>query len=1243
MARPASIALAGYFPTPAHLLPSLASLVSFSLPESKAPHALVDPCAGDAAAIIALRNLWFGETRICKSYNAHDAHLFVVELERERFKAANASLPFSNVYTGRWDTVLEADAFHVDIKQSDGASLLFLNPPYDTDPVEGRLEHRFLKRWTQCLMPGDGVLMFVVPHYALAASAGFLACHYTDYRAWRFPDEDFARFRQCVLLARRRSAALPENDLGRKRIERWSEAPESMPRLHPLGSPAFTVSGQHPGLRLDKMPLDIETLVAGFRGWDNSPMFGTDRSVEDLIGARYEVAMPPRPAHIALALSAGMLNGKRLTPNRSDLPPILVKGSFRRGFVVVEEKFNKEGALTGSVQVQRPKLTLHALRLDTLRFLELRPGTLPSGARELNDFNSADLVEAYGESLGQLMRDQFPALHDPSNPQDEMELPVLGRRPFLMQRHLISAGLKLLARGENPIAAAEVGTGKSTVSLSIAGSLAPEHFGRTVAELRRLGFDTRRLRPVRQVLILCPPHLLTSWRDQAAAVLPGHRVQIVEAISDLDRPAEIYLLSRETAKLGHGLRGLGGSPSRARQCPRCGCLVSADPEGLATRRERCGHQRRHPTNPAAALAEELAAILTRPYPFDPTVRSLVVDRNVLKRWLPDTPEGEDGCEVDDGPAPPRDTLGALARAALRLLCGPGRGYHRQPYSLRRAIFYLAGAAEVVPEICREAHERADRLNEQADLALARGLSAYSSEVSGPRQTAGELVTLAQRLESPEESENPPRHPLLDALAELVACGQWEESAPCPEPLFQAVPEPRRYSIARYLLRHRKRLACNPDLLILDEAHEYSNLGSAQQKAAHRLVEIPGVPTIALSGSLMGGYAGSLFANFWAMSRRFRKAFRRTEKGPFVSRYGYRKVFVPAGREGQTEIIGYGARSDREDQRESLEIRQMGEAPGVLPLFILEHLLPVSLIMHKEDLEGELPPCREVPVPIEIGEDDAIGKEMLAEQKRLTGELMRQIKADMYSSYAGKLWGALSTLPSYLDRLTDDLPPFLVKYPDEVGGAIVAEGKLFPASVLTPKERWLMARVRGYLDEGRNVLIFLLHTGKSGLPARYLRLFKEHLGERPVFLDVTKVKAAQREEWLNAQVIEPGRRILITNPKAVQTGLNNLVTFSRAIWVQGVDYDARVVRQANGRVHRIGQTLDVTIEVPYYQGTLQKLALDLVARKISASVQVDGLSIEGALESAGAGEGKDEANQAAIGIGQAIYEAWLGGR
>jgi hypothetical protein len=79
--------------------------------------------------------------------------------------------------------------------------------------------------------------------------------------------------------------------------------------------------------------------------------------------------MPPRPAHIALALAAGMLNGKRLVPNRPGLPPILVKGSLRRDFVIVDRRFDQEGRPTGTVQVQRPKLTLNALRLDTLEFM----------------------------------------------------------------------------------------------------------------------------------------------------------------------------------------------------------------------------------------------------------------------------------------------------------------------------------------------------------------------------------------------------------------------------------------------------------------------------------------------------------------------------------------------------------------------------------------------------------------------------------------------------------------------------------------------------------------------------------------------------------------------------------------------------------------------------------------------------------------------------------------------------------
>src|SRR5205807_9078124 len=96
-------------------------------------------------------------------------------------------------------------------------------------------------------------------------------------------------------------------------------------------------------------------------------------------------------------------------------PPLLIKGSLRREFVTTEERFNREGERVGSVQVQRPRLALHVLRLDTLEFHALRPGTHPSGTTQLADFNTADLVEHYGQSLGRIMREQLPALHDPSN------------------------------------------------------------------------------------------------------------------------------------------------------------------------------------------------------------------------------------------------------------------------------------------------------------------------------------------------------------------------------------------------------------------------------------------------------------------------------------------------------------------------------------------------------------------------------------------------------------------------------------------------------------------------------------------------------------------------------------------------------------------------------------------------------------------------------------------------------------
>lgn len=1226
MARPSSIALAGYFPTPTAVLPSLASLVSFT-PDELSRYVLLDPCAGDAAAIATLRTLW--------NLRPADALIHAIELEAVRAQDHRHHLPGT-------DNSMHCDAFNVDIKPDDGASLLFLNPPYDHDRVHGRLEQRFLERWTSALLPEFGILMFLVPHYALSASAAFLAVNFHNIRAWRLPDPHFDTFKQCILVGQRRLRSLQANALDAKRIERWAADASTLPILSTLDQAPYQARACGAGLGLEEIPLDVRGLVAGFRPWHRATFAGLDRGVSDMVGAKFPVAQPPRPAHIALALSAGTLNGKVLSPNEPGLPPILVKGSFRRFFQPVEQRFDKFGEHVGTIMVQRPKLTLCVLRLDSLEFLDIKAGAIPSGAKDLADFNSADLVEHYGTSLGQLMREQLPALHDPANPGHAMQLPKLARQPLRVQENAIIAGLKLLANGKNPQAVAEVGTGKSTVSLSIVGALSPPHFRRTTAELQRLGFDTSRLKPVRRILILCPPHLLTSWHDQAAAVLPDHSVVTVKSIADLRQDAQIYVLSREVAKLGHGFQGVAGIGSRPAVCPRCGTELTLSSSKQAETRARCSFISRLPSNEEALVAEDLAVALMATHPYDPLVRGLVAHHRILAKALPPPLAGDDSDEPDEADMDPEqpaaapslpspDRLLSVARQLVDLLA---RKASTNNYRLKDAVLSLSQATGLQDEVAQLLHVRAEALLAKAAAALETSDS-YHDAVWIPQRLGEELLALADALRRPVAAQRSPT--LLAVLGSLHELGTWEESEPCGEPLFQATPEPRRYPLARYILRYCKRMF---DILIADEAQDYSNKGSAQQRAAHRLVELPGVPTIALSGTIMGGYAGSLFANMWALSGEFRERFKPWEQQAFITAYGYRKVYVPAGTEDLvSEVVGYGSTTDRAVIREAPIVRQMGQAPGVLPLFILRHLLPEAVIMHKADLDDELPPSSEIPAPITVSKTDKLGQEMLDEFNYLLSELTRRIQADRFSSLAGKLWGAMGKLPSYLDCCTADLQPFVLSYPKEVGGEIVAEGKMFPATWVTPKEQYVLDRVWSALRDGRNVLVFLRHTGSTGLPARYLRLFKEHLGQRAVFLDVRKVKAAQREHWLNEQVIQPGCRILVTNPKAVQTGLNNLVHFSRGLWVEGLDYDARVVRQANGRLHRMGQVRDVEIEVPYYQGTIQKLALDLVARKITASVQVDALSIEGALETAGAGDDEDQANQAAMGMGKAIYDAW----
>ena len=1163
---------------------------------------LLDPCAGDGEAIVTLRDLWVRQWVPDveeRRYYRSSLDIHACELEAERADAL-----------GKWLSSYRDKAHHGDAfllhpgERADRATVLFLNPPYDQDPEHGRLEQRFLARFTELLHPGSGILLFVVPAHALAASADHLARCLLDVRAWRFPREDFEAFGQVVLVARR--AAKPLTDLSSaEEIRRWAKDPALLPELPEVCPEPLTVDltpDPHYSLSLSLEELDVTAALSGFRPLaDEAVGLGDDPAA--LLGAKFQTAVPPKPAHIALALSSGMFNGWPLTANDPHRhPPLLAKGVFEREHLVVSEKTDKEGRVTGIVEIEQPKLRLTVLRLDDMSFHELAAGTVPTGADDVAKWNAADLIECYDGSLARLLGQQFPALHDPTDPEHAIKLPPLARTPYRIQSQAIQASLKLLATRRNPMLVAEVGTGKTTMALSVAAALSPEHYEDTVTELQRVGIPDRPPH-VEKTLAVCPPHLLDTWTEEAAAVVPEWRVQVVKAIEDLGRDAELYVLSRETAKLGHAVEGVGGS------CPKCGALLETRSQANASRRLRCQATLRRPVNRTARRAELLAAILLPAAPDKALLRSLVRSPLLLERY---------GKDAEGRP---------VARNVLESFT----------WSLARELGALAEAQSSTESFQPVgAHDLAQALEPLAsELGVERGIVTLLAEKSrGIPWLEGPIESLRRSVVadvSPEHTA-PSISGLLRTVERLHKEGEWTEEGTCNEPLFQARPHPRRVPLAEIIQRYHRR---DFDLVLLDEAHEYSHAGSAQTKAAHRLSGLPGVSTLVLTGSLMGGYASSLFTNFWHLSPLFRKEFDRTDRSGFIHRYGYRKTL----REPETDEPSSGRRG-RYTDRDVDGRTTLGEAPGVMPTFILRHLLPTSVLVHKDDLDCELPTLTEVPESLEPDPEDEHDEALLAEYKRIEAKVLACVRKDRFSSdRSGRLLGALVELPSYLDRSTDDLPPFEVRYPEALGGELVARARSFPASWKTPKERWLLAELGRQLARGQKVLVFLRHTGTAHLPERLMGLIRE-VTPRVAWLDAGKVPTHKRQGWIDRHVLGKDVQVLLVNPNAVRTGLNNLVSFSTALWYQ-LDWSATTYRQANGRIHRIGQTKPVTVKIPYYAETSQEVAFDLVAKKVGASLQVDGLDLQAALEAAGASSDRTAALATAMSLGQAIYEALTG--
>jgi hypothetical protein len=414
---------------------------------------------------------------------------------------------------------------------------------------------------------------------------------------------------------------------------------------------------------------------------------------------------------------------------------------------------------------------------------------------------------------------------------------------------------------------------------------------------------------------------------------------------------------------------------------------------------------------------------------------------------------------------------------------------------------------------------------------------------------------------------------------------------CNTPLWQADNTRfRRFSVADYI---KKRLNGYFDFFICDEVHELKGGATAQGNAFGTLASACR-KTIALTGTLLGGYASHMFYLNYRLNPQAMLAdgLQYGKEMNFISRYGVLER-VTRYYPGDDNVCSKG--------RKGATVTR--EKPGVSPAIFSNHLMGSTVFLNLEDIAIDLPELTEEVVPVEMGDDLA---EAYHELEHKVGTAMRE----MLVKGSRKLLGTyLNSLLCYPDRPFHNEP---IIYPGT--DRIIAQPAVLTENRIYGKESHLLDIVRQELAQGRRCFVYCVYTNTRDITAR----LKEILTRNGVRAEIlrSQVKPELREEWLREKVGQD-MQVVIGNPILVQTGLD-LLDFPTIIFYQ-TGYSIFTLRQASRRSWRIGQDKPVRIHYLHYRGTMQERALELVGKKLSASLAIEGKLTADGLASMSAGE------------------------
>jgi len=376
-----------------------------------------------------------------------------------------------------------------------------------------------------------------------------------------------------------------------------------------------------------------------------------------------------------------------------------------------------------------------------------------------------------------------------------------------------------------------------------------------------------------------------------------------------------------------------------------------------------------------------------------------------------------------------------------------------------------------------------------------------------------------------------------------------------------------------------------DLAIADELHQLA--GDTAQGNALGVLARAGRRLVALTGTLMGGYADDLFNVFYRMEPHMMAsdgfAYGGEGRRSFQEQYGV------------LETIEKIREEDNACTRAPKKTVQVLRKPGASPLLFGKFLMSTTAFLALEDIADNLPPYTE----------SVLSCEMSGELREAYEELEKALRSAMAENRGNKslMSVLLNALLLYADhpygfdeiwaRAFDPATKEYYKF-------LVARPKELRQDVVYPKESSLIEDVQNELRQGRRCQIYATYTGEKDVNGRLEQVLSA-AGLRVAVLRAS-VPTQKREEWYDRQ-LDSGVEVVVCHPKLVETGLD-LLAFPTLYFCQ-TGYSLHTLRQASRRSWRIGQRHPVRVKFLTYEGTMQEICLRLMGRKMLVALMMEG--------------------------------------